>query len=224
MSKQPDFASRWLGLQKDESGEYVINAKSLVSAVGGLWGLIETALPAISFSASYGAWKNVTLSVSLAVGMTILIFVSQIIRKRPIMNAISSLIGIGIAAWLALAGGSDGSTARDFYVKDLFSTSFSAILLLSSIALRRPIMGYVLNAFDAAADDWRSHRQILKRMNWLTLFWSALFLVRLSVVIPLYLANEVVAMGYVKTALGLPLYGLWLWLTTVWVQSFKRQP
>jgi hypothetical protein len=40
-----------------------------------------------------------------------------------------------------------------------------------------------------------------------------LFLVRLAVQLPLYLAGAVVALGIARTAMGLPLFGLGLWLT-----------
>jgi hypothetical protein len=47
----------------------------------------------------------------------------------------------------------------------------------------------------------------------MTVFWSVLFATRLFVELPLYLANNVVALGYVKTAFGLPFFGLWIFLS-----------
>jgi hypothetical protein len=40
-----------------------------------------------------------------------------------------------------------------------------------------------------------------------------LFVVRLIVQLPLYIAGEVVALGVARTAMGLPLFALGLWLT-----------
>ena len=217
MSNTDSGVSRWLGLEKQD-GEYVLTPKSFIKSVGGFWGLVESAIPAIGFSVSFGFWRDVVLSVAIAVSLTVVIFISQVVRKRPVMNAISSLFGIAIAAWLALAGGASGATARDFYLKDFFTTSAWAIALAVSISLRRPVLGYVLNAFSQVPDDWRNHPIILRRMSWLTLLWIGLFLVRLGVQLPLYLANQVVALGLVKTVLGLPLYGLWLWLTALFVR------
>ena len=90
-----------------------------------------------------------------------------------------------------------------------------ALALTVSIVIRKPVLGYVVNAFSKVPDDWAKHPRILRKMSWLTLFWVLLFLVRLSVQLHLYLADQVVALGLVKTVLGLPLYGLWLWLTAL---------
>lgn len=217
MSQEPDKASRWFGLEKQD-GEYVLTPKTFIKSIGGFWGLVESAVPAIGFSVSFGVWRDVVLSVSIAVGLTSLIFISQVVRKRPIMNAISSLFGIGIAAWLAMAGGTSGASARDFYLKDFFTTGAWLVALGVSILVRRPALGYVINAFSKVPDDWRSHPVILRRMSWLTILWMGLFVVRLSVQLPLYLGNQVVALGLVKTALGLPLYGFWVWMTALAVR------
>ena len=46
-----------------------------------------------------------------------------------------------------------------------------------------------------------------------SLLWAALFGLRLAVQLPLYLAGAVVALGVARTAMGLPLFALGLWLT-----------
>jgi Protein of unknown function (DUF3159) len=48
--------------------------------------------------------------------------------------------------------------------------------------------------------------------------WSALFVIRLAVQLPLYLAGAVVALGVARTAMGLPLFGLGLWLSYLLVR------
>jgi len=48
------------------------------------------------------------------------------------------------------------------------------------------------------------------RASWL---WVGLFLTRLVVQLPLYLAGSVTELGVARTAMGLPLFGLGIWLT-----------
>ncbi len=212
-----DFAARWLGLEKNDEGEFVLTAKSLISSIGGKWGLIESAIPPMSFSLSYGAFNDVYLSVTIALSLTLLVAVGQILRKRPIMNALASFLGVGLAAWLAVNGGSDGATARDFFLKDFVVNGIWIIGLLVSIAIRRPAFGFLANALSDVPDDWRDKPSIRNRMSVMTLFWVVLFATRLLVQLPLYVANDVVMLGYVKTLLGLPFFGLWValsWLFT----------
>jgi hypothetical protein len=221
---QQDFASRWLGLEKDATGQFVLTVKSLIRSVGGKWGLIESAIPPMSFSISFGAFKSVYLSAALAVGLTVLVAIGQVIRKRPVMNALASLLGIGLAAYLALSGGKSGATARDFFLKDFAVNGVWIAGLLLSIVITRPAFGYLLHALGDLDDDWRSSKKTVRKMGLLTAFWVVLFATRLLVELPLYLANNVVALGYVKTLLGLPFFGLWIllsWVLLRWVRIRK---
>ena len=214
---EQDFAAKWLGLAKDASGEYVLTAKSVINSIGGKWGLVESAIPPMSFSLSFGVYKNVYLSVGLALSLTLLVAIGQIIRKRPIMNAFASFLGVGLAAWLATNGGADGASARDFFLKDFAVNGVWIVGLLVSIAIGRPAFGYLAHALSDVPDNWRTVKFIRAKMSLMTLFWVILFSTRLLVELPLYLANDVVMLGYVKTALGLPFFALWItlsWLFT----------
>jgi Protein of unknown function (DUF3159) len=54
--------------------------------------------------------------------------------------------------------------------------------------------------------------------------WAGLFLLRLAVQLPLYLAGAVVALGIARTAMGLPLFALGLWLTWLMVRRSAAPP
>jgi hypothetical protein len=214
---EQDFAAKWLGLGKDPNGEYVLTAKSLITSIGGKWGLVESAIPPMSFSLSFGAYKNVYLSVGIALSLTLLVAIGQVIRKRPIMNAFASFLGVGLAAWLATNGGADGASARDFFLKDFAVNGVWILGLLVSIAIGRPAFGYLAHALSDVPDNWRTVKTVRAKMSLMTVFWVVLFATRLLVELPLYLANDVVMLGYVKTALGLPFFALWItlsWLFT----------
>jgi hypothetical protein len=49
-------------------------------------------------------------------------------------------------------------------------------------------------------------------MSWV---WVALFTTRLAVQLPFYLAGSLVALGIARTAMGLPLFALGIWLCYV---------
>jgi hypothetical protein len=58
-----------------------------------------------------------------------------------------------------------------------------------------------------------------------TLLWAGLFGLRLAVQVPLYLAGEpaVQALATAKLVMGIPLYGLTLWLTWLLLRSVYRR-
>ena len=70
---------------------------------------------------------------------------------------------------------------------------------------------------------WRADPQrmrVFRRASWL---WVGMFSARLVVQLPLYLAGAVVALGIARTALGVPVFALCLWLSWLLVRSV-RQP
>ena len=200
----------WMGLETDKNGEYVLTARSLYRSLGGKWGLLESAIPPLSFTITYSMTKSVVASVSTAIGLTVVVLGIQVFRKRPILNAFASLIGIGIAAWLALNG-----SAGDFFVKDFFVNGGWAAGLLLSVLAGFPAFGLLMRAVGELTANWRKDRKIKRLMTYLSIFWACLYLIRLGVQLPLYFSNQVEALGFAKVLLGLPLFGTWIVLTWI---------
>lgn len=207
--------NRWLGLELNENGEPVFNVRSMWKSIGGPVGLIETAIPPISFSIVFGVTASVIWAVSIALGLAGVMFVLQIVNKRPVMNAIASVLGVAFSAWLALRGG-----AGDFFIKDFWvNATWAGGLVLSSL-IRFPAFGFLLTALGELPDGWRKDRSTFRRMQLLTVMWAGLYALRLSVQLPLYLSGQVVVLGFVKTIFGLPMFALWCFFT--WLIMRKR--
>ncbi|MCA5893916.1 DUF3159 domain-containing protein [Isoptericola sp. NEAU-Y5] len=60
---------------------------------------------------------------------------------------------------------------------------------------------------------WRRDRDLLRRYTLATWFWAGLFAVRLAVKVPLYFSGDIGWLGTAHLVLGVPLWGLVLWLT-----------
>lgn len=71
----------------------------------------------------------------------------------------------------------------------------------------------------AALVAWRKDPDLLRRYTLATWFWAGLFAVRLAVKVPLYFADSVGWLGTAHLVLGVPLWGLVLWLTWVVVRG-----
>jgi hypothetical protein len=61
----------------------------------------------------------------------------------------------------------------------------------------------------------------MRAFVWATWLWAGLFLLRFVIQLPLYLAGAVVALGIARTALGLPVFVLGLWLTWLLVRRHR---
>ncbi|WP_418276700.1 DUF3159 domain-containing protein [Isoptericola jiangsuensis] len=74
----------------------------------------------------------------------------------------------------------------------------------------------------AGLTAWRSDAGLVRRYTIASWFWVGLFAVRLAVKVPLYLSEEVGWLGTMHLVLGVPLWGLVLWLTWVVVRPTRR--
>lgn len=136
-------------------------------------------------------------------------------------QAISGLVGIGIAALLTLQGGGDAKHARNFYLQGLFTNLLYFVVVSLSILIRWPVIGLIVGAFSTGT-KWRKDRRLVRKYSMITLIWVALFGTRLIVEVPLYLANEVVLLGVAKLVLGIPLYALTAWFTWLAVRPLLQ--
>lgn len=190
---------------------------SLLEATGGPLGMAETALPAVAFVVAYTAsGARLNLSAYIAVGLAVVLAGARLARRETPRHALSGLFGVVLAAFVSTRSG----RAEDFFLPGLLTNAGYAAAFLASIAIRRPIVGYVTTQLDGSrGSQWRADKLRMRSFNRATAIWAALFLTRLAVQLPLYLAGAVVALGIARTAMGLPLFALGLWLSYLVVRG-----
>jgi hypothetical protein len=114
--------------------------------------------------------------------------------------------------------------AEDFYLPGLLLNAAYAAAFLISIVVRRPLVGLIAGSISGEGTSWRDDPQRVRsfaRASWL---WVGLFLTRLSVQLPLYFAGAVVALGVARTAMGIPLFAVGIWLTWRLVRRMPAPP
>ena len=141
----------------------------------------------------------------LALGFAI----ARLARRESPRNVMSSLAGVGFAAFVATRSGK----AEDFFLPGLLANAAYASAFLISIATGWPLVGLIVGAVTGEGNGWRGDAARTRVFVWATWVWVGLFGVRLIVQLPLYLAGDVVALGVARTAMGLPLFALGLWIT-----------
>jgi hypothetical protein len=180
----------------------------LIEASGGPLGTAETTIPGVAYVAVY-PFAGTTPAAVVAVAIAAVLATARLARRETPRHALSGLIGVAFGAWIATHTGK----AENFYLPGLlFNIAYGSAFLVS-IALRRPLVGYIVGQLDGEGTAWRDDPErvaVFTRASWL---WAGLFAVRLAVQLPLYLAGAVVALGIARTALGLPLFALGLWIT-----------
>jgi hypothetical protein len=201
-----------LGISKHDDGTLKLDGQSMLASLGGVWGVLESSVPGIAYAVVYALTNKVFVSVYAAGTLSLIFIIAQVVRKRPLAQAIYGLLGIGLAAYLTLRNGDDASHARDFFIPGLLTNVGYFACILLSIAIRWPIVGVLVGVFSSGV-QWRKDKHLVRRYSLITMIWVALFGLRLLVEVPLYLANAVVLLGFVKLVMGVPLYALSAWFT-----------
>ena len=182
----------------------------LQAALGGKLGITESGLPSIVFIVIYTANGQV-LQPALwgAVTTATVLTVVRLVRRSSVQYALAGMFGVLLSAFIASRTGN----AANFYLPGLLLQAGYAIAYLTSILVGWPLIGVVLGPLLGEGFTWRddpARRRVYTQASWL---WFAMFSVRLAVQLPLYFLGMTVALGWVKVAMGWPLFALVLWLS-----------
>lgn len=184
---------------------------SITDAVGGPLGMVESALPTVVFIAAVTATgKDIKLAAILAVVVAVVMAVVRLGRGQTIRFAVSGLVGVAFAAFVAAKTG----RAENFFLPGLLFNAGYAALAIGSIVARRPLAGYAVIAFRGGElrGPWHTDARFTRVANRATWVLALVFLARIAVQLPLYLADALVALGVAKVAMGLPLFAVGLWV------------
>ena len=205
-------------MQPEPERTHAAPPTDLREAVGGPLGMAETSLPAVAFVIAYTASaQDTNTAAAVAVGLAVVLTLARLVRRESPVHALSGLVGVAFAAFVATRSG----RAENFFLPGLLANAAYASAFLISLAVRRPLVGIIVTKLDGEGNEWRGDPARVRAFVRATWLWATLFLVRLIVQLPLYVAGAVVALGVAKTAMGLPLFGMGVWLTWLLVRRHR---
>ena len=185
-------------------GDEVRDERNLLAeSIGGWRGMIDSGLPSLVFIGVYtfnGQVLRAAVIAALATGVAM--GVLRLIRRQPLTQVAGGLFGVGLAAFLANRSGK----AEDFFLPTLLWTIGYLTVILGSILIRHPIVGYAVGSFRGDPTGWRKDPELRRRYGAATWIWVAVFALKLVLYVSFYLANNVTALGITKIVTGYPLY------------------
>ena len=208
-------AAKRLGIRVVD-GKHEFDHKSLLASMGGVQGILESVLPGFLFVIFFSFSRNAQLAVVVSAITGVLFVIARIVSRKPLAQAISGLIGIGIAAFLALR---EGGSGRDYFITGFITNLTYLVPLLVSVLVRWPLIGLIAGLLLGEKTAWRKNKSEMRIFTAATLLWVGIFAARLLVQWPLYLANNLEALGTAKLIMGLPLYAAGLWVTWLMLRS-----
>lgn len=182
---------------------------SLLGALGGVRGLVEAVVPGLLFLVLFTATGQLRPAAIAALAAAGVATAVRLARRSPATQAFSGLIGVGFCVLVAARSGH----AADYYLTGFFISGGGAVLYGLSALVGWPLLGLALGFLLGEGTAWRGVARRRRVYLWVTWLWTAMFVARVAVQVPLYLADEVTALGTARLLMGVPLYALVLWAT-----------
>ncbi len=183
---------------------------TLLQQMGGVGGLIQSGLPSVVFVVANAA-AGLPVAVVAAVASAIAVAVFRLLRREPVQPAVSGLLGVAIAAFIAYQTGS----AKDYFLLGIWANFGLAVVFFVSVLLHRPLVGVLWNLLDSNRQAWRSDAHSRLGYDVATLALTAVFAARFVVQNWLYGEGSTGWLAFARIAMGYPLAAVAL-LVVVW--------
>ncbi|MEO6881909.1 MAG: DUF3159 domain-containing protein [Mycobacteriaceae bacterium] len=183
----------------------------MLEQLGGIPGLISSSVPVLVFII-VNALTSLTPALWAALGSGLAITAWRLVRREGVQPAVSGLLGVAVAAFIAHRTGS----ARGFFLYGIWTSALYSGGLLLSVVVRWPLVGVAWSVLNSHGWAWRRSRAAVRAYDVATLAWAVVFLARFVVQLWLYHSDETGWLAVARIAMGWPLTGAVL-LLTVWV-------
>jgi hypothetical protein len=171
---------------------------SLFEAVGGWRTVAEAVLSRLLFLVIYLLTGDVVPAALVAVGGVAVFAVVRVWTDGKFWQAAIGLVIVGGSAWFAGATGN----AVDFYLSAVLMQVGGGAVFLMSMLAGWPFVGLVLGAARGEGTGWRRDRVLRRRYQFCTALLVVKSIIATAVLVPLYLADHVVALGVAAVTLG----------------------
>lgn len=183
------------------------SSESLRDLLGGRSGAIDATVPVVGFvlgltvAQAVGWTSPVAWGGGTAVAFAAVLGAIRLARGKAPRAVLFGLLGVAVAALIALYTG----RAIDFFLIQVVTNAASALAWAVSIVIRWPLLGVVVGTLLGQKTRWRHDPDLMRGYQRASWAWVAQYLLRLVVFLPLFLADQVVALGIARVALTWPL-------------------
>ena len=173
----------------------------LSDALGGRRGVVEGVVPTLGFTLTWIITHWLELALAVGGAGVLVVLVVRLVQRSSIQYVLNAVVGIGIAAVIALNTGE----AEDVFLPGIIYNGVYFCVLALSALVRWPVVGFLVGSVTGDPTGWHANRQIVRLCSTLTWLLAAPCLVRFVVQYPLWAAGEAGWLGIAKIALGWPL-------------------
>lgn len=183
--------------------EELIRAR-LSAALGGWRGAVETGLPIVVFVLVWSASADLAAAAWSAVALAVVFAIGRLLQRSSLQHVLGGVVAMAVAAWFATRTG----RAEDVFLPGILFSAAYGVASVVSILVRWPLVGFLVGMADLAEEQdptaWHRDPAVVAvciRLTWVVV---GLYVLRLGIMGPLYLAGDIAALTVAKVVLGWP--------------------
>ena len=210
--------------------------RQLNQALGGRRGMVEAAIPTITFTVLWLTTRQLQLALVVSLSAAVLLLLVRLFQRSSVQFVVNAIVGIGIG-WLfvsrsAASGGSEQEQALAYFLPGILYNSGYTVILALTCLVGWPLVGFMVGSVTGDATAWHSDEQVVKLCTRLTWLLVLPCLLRVAVQAPIWLAGNagsldpdtaVAILGTLKIVLGWPLQIAAL-ASMAWLLSRNQTP
>jgi hypothetical protein len=173
----------------------------LSQSLGGVRGMLESAVPFVAFTIAWVIGRQLYPALGVALGSALVLAAIRLVQRQSVKFVVQAVVPTAIAALVASRTG----RAQDIFLPGILYNGGLAVLSVLTIAIRRPLVGFLIGAATNDPTGWMKDRGLVRMTSKLTAVLAVPYLLRFVVQLPLFLAGSVVWLGVAKVVLGWPL-------------------
>jgi len=163
--------------------------------------MVESALPFVAFTIAWLIGHELTPALIAAVSTALIAALVRLMQHQSLRFVATAIIPTAIAAFVATRTG----RAEDVFLPGILYNGALALLSFFTIAIRWPLVGFLLGAAIGDPTGWAKDRGLVRMTTKLTAVLAIPYVTRFVIQLPLFLTGQVVLLGISKVILGWPL-------------------
>lgn len=158
---------------------------------------------------------GLTTAIIVALVLSATFGIYRLVRKQSGLYAVGGSLGILLAGGFAFLA----KNATNYFLPGIITNAFVLILTVVTLILDKPLAAYASHLTRGWTLDWFWRNDIKPAYREVTYMWSLFFLIRTIIQVTLYTSDNVDALVWANTIMGLPVtiailtlsyvYGIW---------------
>lgn len=201
------------------------DGRQIIARLGGVSALVDGAVPSLVFVAIHvlarssgsdhrAVWHSAAAAILAALGLV----AWRMVRGHSRQGAFRGLVVLAATVGFAAFTGE----ARNAFLPGIVVDALYAVVLLASVLVRRPVLGYVYGFLFDRAHSWRHDARLRRVLAVASVGWAGVYATRYGATLMLYRADEAELLAVTKLVLGWPVTALAAVLTIAAVRSSLR--